>query len=105
MGAMHVTGDTFETEVLQSEKPVIVDFWATWCGPCQMMGPIMDEIADERTDIKVCKVDVDENPEIARKYRVLSIPMLFVFKNGEIANRIVGALSKEDVLQMVEDAR
>lgn len=105
MGAMHVTGDTFETEVLQSEKPVIVDFWATWCGPCQMMGPIMDEIADERTDIKVCKVDVDENPEIARKYIVLSIPMLFVFKNGEIANRIVGALSKEDVLQMVEDAR
>ena len=68
MAVIHVTNDTFEQEVLQAKEPVLVDFWATWCGPCQMVGPIIEEIAEERTDIKVCKIDVDENPEIARQY-------------------------------------
>ena len=87
MAVIHVTNDTFEQEVLQAKEPVLVDFWATWCGPCQMVGPIIEEIAEERTDIKVCKIDVDENPEIARQYKVFSIPMLFVFKNGEVAGQ------------------
>lgn len=87
MAVIHVTNDTFEQEVLEAKEPVLVDFWATWCGPCQMVGPIIEEIAEERTDIKVCKIDVDENPEIARQYKVFSIPMLFVFKNGEVAAR------------------
>ena len=69
MAVIHVTNDTFEQEVLQAKEPVLVDFWATWCGPCQMVGPIIEEIAEEKTDIKVCKIDVDENPEIARQYR------------------------------------
>lgn len=101
MAVIHVTNDTFEQEVLQAKEPVLVDFWATWCGPCQMVGPIIEEIAEERTDIKVCKVDVDENPEIARQYKVFSIPMLFVFKNGEVAARTVGAQSKEAILEMI----
>lgn len=101
MAVIHVTNDTFEQEVLQAKEPVLVDFWATWCGPCQMVGPIIEEIAEERTDIKVCKIDVDENPEIARQYKVFSIPMLFVFKNGEVAARIVGAQSKEAILEML----
>lgn len=94
MAVIHVTNDTFEQEVLQAKEPVLVDFWATWCGPCQMVGPIIEEIAEERTDIKVCKIDVDENPEIARQYKVFSIPWLFVFKNGEVAARTVGSTVK-----------
>ena len=101
MAVIHVTNDTFKQEVLQAKEPVLVDFWATWCGPCQMVGPIIEEIAEERTDIKVCKIDVDENPEIARQYKVFSIPMLFVFKNGEVADRTVGAQSKEAILEML----
>lgn len=101
MAVIHVTNDTFEQEVLEAKEPVLVDFWATWCGPCQMVGPIIEEIAEERTDIKVCKIDVDENPEIARQYKVFSIPMLFVFKNGEVAARTVGVQSKEAILEML----
>ena len=101
MAVIHVTNDTFEQEVLQAKEPVLVDFWATWCGPCQMVGPIIEEIAEERTDFKVCKIDADENPEIARQYKVFSIPMLFVFKNGEVAVRTVGAQSKEAILEML----
>ena len=101
MAVIHVTNDTFEQEVLQAKEPVLVDFWATWCGPCQMVGPIIEEIAEERTDIKVCKIDVDENPEIARQYKVFSIPMLFVFKKGEVAARTVGAQSIEAILEML----
>ena len=76
MSALHVTKDNFETEVLKSDKPVIVDFWAAWCGPCRMVSPILDEIADEEKDIKVAKVNVDEQPELAAKYRVMSIPTM-----------------------------
>ena len=96
-----VTKDNFETEVLKADKPVLVDFWASWCGPCQMVLPIMDEIADERSDIKVCKINVDEQKELARQFRVMSIPTLAVFKNGEIVNRSTGAKPKEQILQMI----
>ena len=82
-------------------KYLFVDFWASWCGPCQMVLPIMDEIADERSDIKVCKINVDEQKELARQFRVMSIPTLAVFKNGEMVNRSTGAKPKEQILQMI----
>lgn len=101
MSAIHINKEDFQQEVLHSDKPVLVDFWASWCGPCQMVLPIMDEIADERSDIKVCKINVDEQKELARQFRVMSIPTLAVFKNGEIVNRSTGAKPKEQILQMI----
>ena len=101
MSAIHINKENFQQEVLHSDKPVLVDFWASWCGPCQMVLPIMDEIADERSDIKVCKINVDEQNELARQFRVMSIPTLAVFKNGEIVNRSTGAKPKEQILQMI----
>jgi len=101
MSAIHINKDNFQQEVLHSDKPVLVDFWASWCGPCQMVLPIMDEIADERSDIKVCKINVDEQKELARQFRVMSIPTLAVFKNGELVNRSTGAKPKEQILQMI----
>lgn len=101
MSAIHINKENFQQEVLYSDKPVLVDFWASWCGPCQMVLPIMDEIADERSDIKVCKINVDEQKELARQFRVMSIPTLAVFKNGEIVNRSTGAKPKEQILQMI----
>ena len=101
MSAIHINKDNFQQEVLHSDKPVLVDFWASWCGPCQMVLPIMDEIADERSDIKVCKINVDEQKELARQFRVMSIPTLAVFKNGEMVNRSTGAKPKEQILQMI----
>ena len=98
MGATSVTDDQFPTEVLGADSPVLVDFWAEWCGPCKMVGPIVDEIADEQASIKVMKLNVDENPETARKYGVMSIPTLLVFKDGEPAKRIVGAKPKQALL-------
>ena len=97
MDIIHVTAETFEQEVLKSDKPVLVDFWATWCGPCQTMGPLVEEIAEERADIKVCKLDVDQEPELARQYRVMSIPTFLVFKEGEVVKRDMGVMSKEEV--------
>lgn len=102
MAALHLTNENFKEEVLESKVPVLVDFWATWCGPCQMVGPVIDEIAGEVTDAKICKVDVDKNPELSKEYRVMSIPTLIVFKNGEIAKRDVGAKSKEEILDMLK---
>lgn len=101
MSAIHINKENFQQEVLHSDKPVLVDFWAAWCGPCQMVLPIMDEIADERSDIKVCKINVDEQKELARQFRVMSIPTLAVFKNGEMVNRSTGAKPKEQILQMI----
>lgn len=101
MAALHLTKDNFEKEVLQASEPVLVDFWATWCGPCQMVGPIIEEVASEVTNAKVCKVDVDEQPELARQYRVMSIPTLMVFKGGQAIKREVGAKSKSEILDML----
>ena len=95
--AKEITVANFETEVLKSEKPILIDFWATWCGPCKTMAPIVEEIAEERTDIKVCKIDVDQEPELARQYRVMSIPTFLVFKDGEVVKRDMGVMSKDEL--------
>ncbi|WP_442863017.1 thioredoxin [Agathobaculum sp.] len=101
MSVLTVTKDNFESEVKQSDKPVLLDFWATWCGPCRMVSPIVDEIAEERTDIKVGKVNIDEQPELAQQFGVMSIPTLVVLKNGEITNQAVGAMPKEQILRLL----
>lgn len=102
MAVLHLTKDNFKEEVLEAKVPVLVDFWATWCGPCQMVGPVIEEIAGEVTDAKICKVDVDENQELAKEYKVMSIPTLMVFKNGEVVKRDVGAKPKEEILEMLK---
>lgn len=101
MSVLHITKDTFQEEVLNSDKPVLLDFWATWCGPCRMVAPILDEIAQEHPEIKVCKVDVDEQPELASRYQIMSIPTLMVVKNGEIVNQSTGARPKAQILSML----
>ena len=101
MSVIHVTKDTFEKEVLQSEKTVLLDFWASWCGPCRMVSPVLDEIAAERPDIKVCKVNVDEEVQLATQFGIMSIPTLMVFKNGEKTNQALGALPKARILDLL----
>ena len=101
MSVLHITKETFEKEVLQSEKPVLLDFFALWCGPCKMIAPVLDEIAQEREDIKVCKVNVDEEPELAAQYQVSSIPTLFVIKDGQVVNQSLGAKPKAQILEML----
>lgn len=101
MSVLHITKDTFENEVLKSDKPVLLDFFADWCGPCKMIAPILDEIAEEREDIKVCKVNVDQEPELAAKYQVMSIPSLFVIKDGQVTNQALGARPKAQILNML----
>lgn len=98
MSALTITNDNFQSEVLESDKPVLIDFWATWCGPCQAVGPIIEEIAAEKTEIKVGKINVDDYPELAAKFRVMSIPTLILVKNGVEADRAVGARPKEQIL-------
>ena len=101
MAEVIVTQQNFEQEVLKSDIPVLVDFWATWCGPCRMVAPIVAEIAEENAGrIKVCKVDVDENPELAARFAVSSIPTLMVFKNGALADKAVGARPKAAIMAM-----
>ncbi len=102
MSVIKLTNEDFEKTVLNSDKPVLIDFFATWCGPCQMVSPLVDEIADERDDVMVCKVDVDEARELATKFNVMSIPTLIVMKNGEITATQVGALSKEGILELLD---
>ena len=102
MAATVLTIDNFEEEVLKSEVPVLVDFWATWCGPCQALSPIVEEVAGEVEGVKVGKVDVDDQDKLARKYKIFSIPTLLVFKNGEVAERSVGAVPKEKILEMLK---
>ncbi len=101
MSELNITMNNFEEEVLRSEKPVLLDFWAPWCGPCQMMLPIVEQVAEERDDIKVGKINIDENMELAKKFKVMSIPTLIVMKNGEVSKRSVGAVSKEKVLELL----
>ncbi|MCI5700005.1 MAG: thioredoxin [Lachnospiraceae bacterium] len=101
MSIIKITKDNFQSEVLESRVPVLADFWAGWCGPCRMLAPVIDEIAAERTDIKVGKIDVDEEPDLARTYRIMSIPTLVVFQNGNVVNKSVGVLSKEEILSML----
>ena len=101
MSAMHINHSNFDQEVVASDRPVLLDFWAPWCGPCRMVLPVIEEIARERSDIKVGKVNVDEEPELAREFGVMSIPMLVVMKNGRIVNQSLGAKPKEQILAML----
>ena len=103
MAVITLTKENYESEVLQSDKPVLIDFWAGWCGPCQMLSPIVDAVAEERDDIKVAKLNVDQKDmqEIVMQFRVMSIPMLVVIKDGEETNRSVGVISKEENLALL----
>jgi len=101
MSAIKITKDNFDTQVLRSNKPVLLDFWAPWCGPCRMVGPVIDEIAAERTDITVGKINVDEQPELASRFRVMSIPTLVVMKDGQLFQQAIGAMGKAQILAML----
>ena len=101
MSAITITKDNFESEVLQSDKPVLLDFWASWCGPCRMVGPVIEEIAAERADIKVGKINVDEQPELAAQFKVMSIPTLMVVKEGKVTNQSAGARPKAQILSLL----
>ncbi len=101
MSVTAVNQTNFQNEVLRADKPVLLDFWAPWCGPCRMVGPVLDEIANERTDIKVGKINVDEQPELASQFNIMSIPTLVVMKRGKIVNQIIGAQPKAQILAML----
>ncbi|MDD4689463.1 MAG: thioredoxin [Eubacteriales bacterium] len=102
MKEIKLTKENFNSEVVNSDKPVLIDFWATWCGPCQMIAPVIEEIANENESIKVCKVNVDEQPELASAFKVASIPTIVVVKEGKVANTAVGFMSKQRVLELIE---
>lgn len=101
MSIVHVDNNNFKQEVMESTKPVLLDFWATWCGPCRMVSPILEEIAAERSDVKVCKVNIDEQPELASAFQIVSIPTLMVVKDGKVVNQSVGARPKAQILGML----
>ena len=98
---MVITKENFQTEVMESDKPVLLDFWASWCGPCRMVSPILDEIANEHPEIKVGKINVDEQRELAAQFNVMSIPTLVVVKDGKVTNQTVGARPKDQILQLL----
>lgn len=102
MAIINANKDNFRSEVLLSDKPVLVDFWAPWCGPCRMVGPVLEQISEERSDIKVVKVNIDEEMELAREYGIMSIPTLMVVRDGKVANQALGARPKSQILQLVD---
>ena len=101
MSVLHVNQESFDKIIHQPGKTVLVDFWATWCGPCRMIAPVVEAVAEERPDITVCKVDVDEERELAMEYGISSIPTLLVFKDGQIANKSLGVISKEEMMSLL----
>ena len=103
-GITEVTDTTFQAEVLESDVPVLVDFWAPWCGPCRIVAPHLEELAGERDDLRVVKLNVDDNPQTAASYNVMSIPTILLFKDGQVAHQIVGALPKNRLVQEIEPA-
>ena len=102
MDVINITKENFQKEVLESDKPVLIDFWAAWCGPCRMLSPIVDEIASEQTEVKVGKINVDEQQELAAQFGVMSIPTLVLIKDGKVENQTVEVQSKENILQMIK---
>lgn len=103
MKTFEITKANFEEEVLKADKPVLVDFWASWCGPCKMLSPVVDELAGELEDVKVGKINVDEQQELGQKYNVMSIPTLLVFKNGKVSATSVGVKSKAEILELFHE--
>lgn len=104
MSAIKITSANYETEVTNSDKKVLMDFWADWCGPCKMMSPVVDEIAAELSDVKVCKINVDEEEELARRFNIMSIPTLIIMKNGEIADTSIGLTDKLSLINKIKNA-
>jgi thioredoxin 1 len=102
MSARHLTTKEFEQEVIQSDVPVLVDFWAPWCGPCRQLMPTIEELAEELTEVKVCKVNVDEEGTLAERFRIMTIPSLLVFKKGQLVTKTIGVKPKAEILQMLE---
>ena len=102
MQTIKIHEQNFHEEVINSDKPVLLDFWAPWCGPCRLLAPILDQVAEEREDIKVVKINVDEEPELAAQFQIMSIPTLMVFKEGKIANHALGALPKHQILSLLD---
>lgn len=101
MEILHITKENFQSEVMESDKTVLLDFWATWCGPCRMIAPVLEEVAQEREDVKVCKIDVDQQPELAQQFQIMSIPTLIVMEQGRIVNKALGAMPKNSVLALL----
>lgn len=102
MSIINLTKDSYHNEVMETEKVVVIDFWATWCGPCKMMAPVVEDVAKDYPDVKVCKVNVDEEPELSNAFKIVSIPTIVVIKNGEIIDSVVGYRPKEDIEKIIK---